>query len=145
MIGSSTKTNRMPIFFDDTLPLATNMQRLADYDSFYDGFPPEATQTKQQVKSLYHECFMELVYEFAEEMLAVGRRDVYDEVMIEFMARARDFMNTEDAATEFASIRRLYNKTQFSLTDSVKSTREASDVLLAYKSEYHKIPQTGFF
>ena len=93
---------------------------------------------KKQKQKMADCAFMESVYEFADYMLSINRRDVYYGVLLDFMYRAKNTMTTEEAAEEFAAIRRLYNTTQHTLVDTVYSAQQMDPVQAAYLSEYYK-------
>jgi hypothetical protein len=130
---------QIPIFYDRNQTVAENVARLEGY---YDWIVnTDDTLTETYIRSLYHECFMDIVRAFGDKLIETGRSDVYHMILNDFLLRASTSMTTEDAATEFASIRRLHSKTQNSLTDTVYPTNQTADFVSAFRSEYNK-PQT---
>lgn len=128
---------RVPIFYDSTQSLQENGQRLVDFDVYFSPHVEEAT-TENEMRSLFHECFLDMARDFADQMLEGGREDVYYGLMVGFLARAEQTVNTEEVAAEFADIRRLYSKSRNRLVENIYSTRENADFVLAYRREYYK-------
>ncbi len=131
------------ILYRDADTLEANAAALVSFDPVYKLQVDEAQELAPAVailklKSLYHDCLLETVRAFASRMVESQRTDVYYGLLVDFLRRAEQFMTTEEAAAEFASIRRLYAKTNQQMTTNVYSTRETPDYLLAYRNAYYK-------
>lgn len=77
---------------------------------------------------------LELVYAFADEVLDANRPDVYN-LLVNLVVLAKT-ESKEYVETEYARIRRLYNKTRNNLRNTVDT--DVDQVTQAYKSEYYK-------
>lgn len=77
------------------------------------------------------------IYAFGDDVLNANRRDVFD-LVVALVAMAKSSETTKEAIeAEFARIRRLYSKTQYSLTETVSSD-PADLVTASYRNEYYK-------